>query len=120
MLEMEKVNLSINKRLMDIVFERVEKPSEQKENTSALLQKRNLEGIRVESVFFLQENRISNEENILSWLKNKIQNVHVASYEKWLSYKEDENQKQDWANCPIQSKRYKEIKKMYESKFEKL
>lgn len=114
---MEKISLAINERLMDIVFERVQKHPKKTESVSGLMQMRNSEGIKVQSVFISNQNRKTDEETILNWLKNKIYNVHLASYEKWLSYKEDENQKQDWVNCPIQGKRYKETKKMYELKF---
>ena len=94
---MEKVNLEINKRLMDIAFERVDKPLETKKDDSGV------------------DKMIRNEDEFLDWLKNKVQNVHSASYEKFLSYKE-ENERQDWMNIPIQNERFLETKKLYEDK----
>ena len=94
---MQKVNLEINKRLMDIAFERVDKPLQLKKSESGVNQ------------------MIRNEDKFLDWLKNKVQNVHSASYEKFLSYKE-ENERQDWMNIPIQNERFLETKKLYEDK----
>jgi hypothetical protein len=112
---MEKITLAINKRLMDIIFERVDKDSSQKEDCSTLIQMRKSEGVKVQSVFTLNSNRKTDEQKILNWLKNKIQNVHVASYENFLAYKE-ENQRQEWFNIPIQNERFLETKKLYEDK----
>ena len=113
MSEMEKITISINKRLLNMVFEKVEKPLLEKESASGLIQMRISEGIKVKSVFALNENRKANEEDVLSWMRNKIQNVHLASYEKWLCYKEETDQRQNWTNCPIQNKRYIETKSLY-------
>ena len=98
---MQKVNLEINKRLMDIAFERVNEPLQTKKVDSGVNQ------------------IIRNEDEFLDWLKNKVQNVHYASYEKFLAYKE-ENQRQDWMNIPIQNERFLETKKLYEDKYENL
>ena len=94
---MQKVNLEINKRLMDIAFEKVNQPLELKKSASKVNQ------------------MIRNEDKFLDWLKNKVQNVHYASYEKFLSYKE-ENQRQNWINIPIQNERFLETKKLYKNK----
>jgi hypothetical protein len=94
---MQKVNLEINKRLMDIAFEKVNQPLELKKSASGVNQ------------------MIRNEDKFLDWLKNKVQNVHYASYEKFLSYNE-ENQRQNWINIPIQNERFLETKKLYKNK----
>jgi len=94
---MQKVNLEINKRLMDIAFEKVNQPLELKKSASGVNQ------------------IIRNEDKFLDWLKNKVQNVHYASYEKFLAYKE-ENQRQYWMNIPIQNERFLETKKLYKDK----
>lgn len=116
---MEKITLAINKRLMDIIFERVENDLPQKEDCSTLIQMRNLEGIKVQSVFISNPDRKTDEETILNWLKNKIHNVHVASYENYLLYKE-ENETNNWVNIPSQNGRFLETKKLYEDKIENL
>lgn len=116
---MEKISLAINERLMDIVFERVQKHPKKTEGVSELIQMRNSEGIKVQSVFISNQNRKIDEETILNWLKNKIHNVHVASYEKFLLYKE-ENETNNWINIPSQNARFLETKEMYKDKVENL
>jgi len=116
---MEKITLAINKRLMDIIFERVENDLPKKEDCSTLIKMRNSEGIKVQSVFISNPDRKTDEETILNWLKNKIHNVHVPSYENYLIYKE-ENETNNWVNIPSQNGRFLETKKLYEDKIENL
>ena len=113
------IKKSINKKLMDIIFEKVEdivfekveeyKPVSYTDEEQMLLHSDKLLKLKVQSValpkgfVFLYKT----EEEVLSWMTNKIHNVHNAFYKINSKYREDECQI-SWNNNKMQNQRYLE------------